>query len=122
NGSSSMASVCGASLSLMDCGVPIRKPVAGIAMGLITEGGKVAILSDILGDEDHLGDMDFKVCGTDKGVTAIQMDIKIDGLSREIMSKALSQAKEGRATILKQMAEAIAAPRAELSLYAPRIT
>ncbi len=96
NGSSSMASVCGASLSLMDCGVPLRRPVAGIAMGLIAEGDKFAILSDILGDEDHLGDMDFKVCGTEKGITAIQMDIKIAGLGRNVMEQALEQAREGR--------------------------
>ena len=122
NGSSSMASVCGGTMALYDCGVPLKSAVAGIAMGLIKEGDDIAILSDILGDEDHLGDMDFKVCGTAKGVTAIQMDIKIDGLSREIMSAALKQAKEGRATILKQMHDAIAEPRKELSLYAPRIT
>ncbi len=122
NGSSSMASVCGGTMALYDCGVPLKHPVAGIAMGLIKEGDDIAILSDILGDEDHLGDMDFKVCGTAKGVTAIQMDIKIEGLSREIMSTALRQAKEGRATILKQMHEAISEPRKELSLFAPRIT
>src|SRR5678809_1580812 len=100
NGSSSMAAVCGGCLSLMDAGVPIVEPVAGIAMGLIKEGEKVAILSDILGDEDHLGDMDFKVTGTSKGVTAIQMDIKVLGLTREILQKALHQAKEGRLHIL----------------------
>ncbi len=122
NGSSSMASVCGGTMALFDCGVPLKHPVAGIAMGLIKEGNDIAVLSDILGDEDHLGDMDFKVCGTAKGVTAIQMDIKIEGLSREIMSTALKQAKDGRANILKQMADAISAPRPELSLYAPRIT
>jgi polyribonucleotide nucleotidyltransferase len=122
NGSSSMASVCGAAMALYDAGVPVKSPVAGIAMGLIKEGNDLAILSDILGDEDHLGDMDFKVCGTAKGVTAIQMDIKIDGLTRTIMSDALMQAKRGRAFILEQMAEAIAKPRAELSLWAPRIT
>ena len=122
NGSSSMASVCGGTMALFDCGVPLKHPVAGIAMGLIKEGDDIAVLSDILGDEDHLGDMDFKVCGTDKGVTAIQMDIKIEGLSREIMAQALKQAKDGRAIILKQMADAINAPRAELSQYAPRIT
>ncbi|MEK7738165.1 MAG: polyribonucleotide nucleotidyltransferase, partial [Pseudomonadota bacterium] len=122
NGSSSMATVCGGTMALYDCGVPLKHPVAGIAMGLIKEGNDIAILSDILGDEDHLGDMDFKVCGTAAGVTAIQMDIKIEGLSREIMSTALKQAKEGRATILKQMHDAISAPRAELSLFAPRIT
>ncbi|HEY4222135.1 MAG TPA: S1 RNA-binding domain-containing protein, partial [Myxococcota bacterium] len=119
---SSMASVCGGTMALFDCGVPLKSPVAGIAMGLIKEGSDIAILSDILGDEDHLGDMDFKVCGTAKGVTAIQMDIKIDGLTRDIMSTALKQAKEGRATILKQMHDAIAAPRSELSPHAPRIT
>jgi polyribonucleotide nucleotidyltransferase len=122
NGSSSMASVCGATMSLFDAGVPVKSPVAGIAMGLIKEGADIAILSDILGDEDHLGDMDFKVCGTAKGITAIQMDIKIDGLTREIMSTALSQAKAGRAIILKQMHDAIPGPRAELSQYAPRMT
>ncbi len=122
NGSSSMASVCGATMSLYDAGVPVKSPVAGIAMGLIKEGQDIAILSDILGDEDHLGDMDFKVCGTAKGVTAIQMDIKIDGLTREIMSTALEQAKAGRAIILKQMADAIAGPREDLSPWAPRMT
>jgi polyribonucleotide nucleotidyltransferase len=121
NGSSSMASVCGGTLSLMDAGVPIHAPVAGIAMGLIKEGEKVAILSDILGDEDHLGDMDFKVTGTQKGVTAIQMDIKVSGLSREILQTALHQAKEGRLHILAEMAKALAAPREELSKHAPRI-
>lgn len=122
NGSSSMASVCGGSLSLMDAGVPISAPVAGIAMGLIKEGDDIAILSDILGDEDHLGDMDFKVAGTAKGVTAIQMDIKITGVTREIMGKALEQAREGRLHILGKMAETLAAPRPDLSPYAPRIT
>ncbi|MDF3068093.1 MAG: pnpA [Polyangiaceae bacterium] len=122
NGSSSMASVCGASLSLMDCGVPIRKPVAGIAMGLIAEGGKVAILSDILGDEDHLGDMDFKVCGTDKGITAIQMDIKIEGLERRVLEQALEQARAGRIHILGKMAETLTVPRVEINRWAPRIT
>jgi polyribonucleotide nucleotidyltransferase len=122
NGSSSMASVCGAAMSLFDAGVPVKAPVAGIAMGLIKEGNDLAILSDILGDEDHLGDMDFKVCGTDKGITAIQMDIKIDGLTRQIMADALDQAKRGRAVILKQMHEAISKPRTELSPFAPRIT
>ena len=121
NGSSSMASVCGGTLSLMDAGVPILAPVAGIAMGLIKEGEKVAILSDILGDEDHLGDMDFKVTGTSKGVCAIQMDIKVLGLTREILTTALHQAKEGRIHILGKMAEALAAPREELSKHAPRI-
>ncbi|WP_298435299.1 polyribonucleotide nucleotidyltransferase [Geobacter sp.] len=122
NGSSSMASVCGGALSMMDAGVPIKAPVAGIAMGLIKEGDDVAILSDILGDEDHLGDMDFKVAGTAEGVTAIQMDIKITGVTREIMGKALAQAKEGRLHILGKMAETLPASRAELSPHAPRIT
>ncbi|HMJ55434.1 MAG TPA: polyribonucleotide nucleotidyltransferase [Polyangiaceae bacterium] len=122
NGSSSMAAVCGGCLSLMDAGVPIKSPVAGIAMGLISDGARIAVLSDILGDEDHLGDMDFKVCGTERGITAIQMDIKIAGLSREILASALEQAKEGRQHILGKMLEALAAPRPELSKYAPRIT
>lgn len=122
NGSSSMASVCGSSLALMDAGAPITDAVAGIAMGLIKEGDDVAVLSDILGDEDHLGDMDFKVTGTKAGVTALQMDIKITGVNREIMGKALEQAREGRIHILGKMAEALAAPRADLSQYAPRIT
>lgn len=122
NGSSSMASVCGASLSLMDAGVPVATPVAGIAMGLIKEGDDVAVLSDILGDEDHLGDMDFKVTGTDSGVAALQMDIKITGVDRAIMKQALEQAREGRLHILGKMTEAISASRSELSPYAPRIT
>jgi polyribonucleotide nucleotidyltransferase len=122
NGSSSMASVCGGTLSLMDAGVPIKTPVAGIAMGLIKEGDRVAVLSDILGDEDHLGDMDFKICGSRAGVTAVQMDIKIQGLTREILETALSQARDARLHILGKMAEALAAPRPELSLHAPRIT
>jgi polyribonucleotide nucleotidyltransferase len=122
NGSSSMAAVCGGCLSLMDAGVPIKSPVAGIAMGLISDGDRVAILSDILGDEDHLGDMDFKVCGTERGITAIQMDIKIAGLSRDILSRALEQAKEGRKFILGKMLETLQSPRADLSKYAPRIT
>jgi polyribonucleotide nucleotidyltransferase len=122
NGSSSMASVCGGCLSMMDAGVPIKSPVAGIAMGLISDGDRVAILSDILGDEDHLGDMDFKVCGTDRGITAIQMDIKIAGLSREILSRALDQAKDGRKHILGKMLEALPTARTELSKWAPRIT
>ncbi|HEX9297166.1 MAG TPA: polyribonucleotide nucleotidyltransferase [Polyangiaceae bacterium] len=122
NGSSSMAAVCGGCLSLMDAGVPIKSPVAGIAMGLISDGDRIAVLSDILGDEDHLGDMDFKVCGTERGITAIQMDIKISGLSRDILSRALEQAKEGRKHILGKMLEALPAPRADLSKYAPRIT
>jgi polyribonucleotide nucleotidyltransferase len=121
NGSSSMASVCGASLSLMDAGVPITAPVAGVAMGLIKEETRFAVLTDILGDEDHLGDMDFKVAGTEKGVTALQMDIKIEGINREIMDAALKQAREGRIHILGIMNQAISAPRAELSEYAPRI-
>jgi polyribonucleotide nucleotidyltransferase len=121
NGSSSMAAVCGGCLSLMDAGVPIVEPVGGIAMGLIKEGEKVAVLSDILGDEDHLGDMDFKVTGTKHGITALQMDIKIHGLSREILQKALHQARDGRLHILGKMAEALAAPREELSRHAPRI-
>jgi polyribonucleotide nucleotidyltransferase len=122
NGSSSMASVCGATLSLMDAGVPLKAPVAGIAMGLVKEGDAIAILSDILGDEDHLGDMDFKVCGTKKGITSIQMDIKISGLTTEIMARALEQARVGRLHILGKMAETIAEPRKEISQYAPRIT
>jgi polyribonucleotide nucleotidyltransferase len=122
NGSSSMASVCGGCMSLMDAGVPVKAAVAGIAMGLIKEGDKVAILSDILGDEDHLGDMDFKVAGTSEGVTALQMDIKIGGVTKEIMKKALSQAREGRLFILGKMAETLAAARAEMSPFAPRIT
>lgn len=122
NGSSSMAAVCGGTLSMMDAGIPIKAPVAGIAMGLIKEGDDVAILSDILGDEDHLGDMDFKVAGTAEGVTALQMDIKIAGVSREIMKKALEQAREGRLHILGKMAETITETRSDLSSYAPRIT
>jgi polyribonucleotide nucleotidyltransferase len=121
NGSSSMATVCGASLSLMDAGVPIKAPVAGVAMGLIKEDKRFAVLTDIIGDEDHLGDMDFKVAGTTNGVTALQMDIKIEGINKEIMEVALKQAKEGRLHILGEMAKAISAPRAELSEYAPRI-
>src|SRR5579884_823980 len=121
NGSSSMASVCGGTLALMDAGVPIVRPVAGIAMGLILEGSRVQILSDILGLEDHLGDMDFKVTGTEQGVTAFQLDIKIGGLTIAIMKQALEQAKQGRMHILGKMLEALSAPRAELSSYAPRI-
>jgi polyribonucleotide nucleotidyltransferase len=121
NGSSSMATVCGASLSLMDAGVPIKAPVAGIAMGLIHEDGEVAVLSDILGDEDHFGDMDFKVAGTADGVTAIQMDIKIRGISKEILEKVLHQACEGKLYILGRMAETIPEPRKDLSRHAPRI-
>ena len=121
NGSSSMASVCGGSLALFDAGVPMKAAVAGVAMGLIKEGKKYAILTDILGTEDHLGDMDFKVAGTRDGITSIQMDIKIEGLDLKIMEEALSQAKEGRLHILGEMDKALAAPRAELSKYAPRI-
>src|SRR5881392_2132605 len=121
NGSSSMASVCGASLALMDAGVPLKRPTAGIAMGLILEGSRYAVLSDILGDEDHLGDMDFKVAGTDFGVTSLQMDIKIAGITEEIMRVALSQAKDGRAHILGEMARVIGSPREQLSQFAPRI-
>ncbi|MBI5903557.1 MAG: polyribonucleotide nucleotidyltransferase [Deltaproteobacteria bacterium] len=122
NGSSSMATVCGASLSLMDAGVPTTGHVAGIAMGLIKEGDEAVVLSDILGDEDHLGDMDFKVAGTENGVTALQMDIKIGGVTPEILKEALYQAKEGRLHILGKMRSAIETPRADLSAYAPRIT
>ena len=121
NGSSSMATVCGATLSLMDAGVPIKAPVAGIAMGLILENGEAAVLSDILGDEDHFGDMDFKVAGTAEGVTAIQMDIKVGGLSKEIMGRVLDQSREGRLYILGKMKETIAEPRKDLSRHAPRI-
>jgi polyribonucleotide nucleotidyltransferase len=121
NGSSSMATVCGTSLSLMDAGVPLRAPVAGIAMGLILEGKKYAVLSDILGDEDHLGDMDFKVAGTENGVTALQMDIKIAGITEEIMQIALRQAKDGRLHILQEMANALTAARPQLGEHAPRI-
>jgi polyribonucleotide nucleotidyltransferase len=122
NGSSSMASVCGASLSLMDAGVPVKDPVAGVAMGLVSEGDDVAILTDIIGDEDHFGDMDFKVTGTKSGITALQMDIKIDGLKKEIMGKALYQAREARMHILNEMDKAISQSRSEISKYAPRIT
>ena len=121
NGSSSMASVCGGCLSLMDAGVPMKAHVAGIAMGLIKDGNRFAVLTDILGDEDHLGDMDFKVCGTSKGITALQMDIKIKGLSRDIMDKAMAQARDGRLHILGEMSKAINAPRTQMSQYAPRI-
>ncbi len=120
NGSSSMASVCGTSLALMDAGVPVRAPVAGIAMGLVKDGDRYAVLSDILGDEDHLGDMDFKVAGTTDGLTALQMDIKIDGITREIMQNALQQARAGRLHILDVMRQEIAEPRPDLSAYAPR--
>jgi len=121
NGSSSMATVCGSTLSLMDAGVPIKAPVAGIAMGLILEDGEMAVLSDILGDEDHFGDMDFKVAGTAEGITAIQMDIKVRGISKEIMSRVLDQAQEGRFYILNKMKETIPEPRKDLSKHAPRI-
>ena len=122
NGSSSMATVCGSTLALMDAGVPIKAPVAGIAMGLIKEGDEFAVLSDILGDEDHLGDMDFKVTGTANGITAFQMDTKISGVPREIMSRALNQAREGRLHILSEMLKTIPSVRTEMSEYAPRIT
>ena len=121
NGSSSMATVCGGCLSMMDAGVPVTRPVSGIAMGLILEGDKFAVLSDILGDEDHLGDMDFKVAGTEKGITTMQMDIKVAGITQEIMGKALEQAKAGRAHILGEMTKALGSARTELSAHAPRI-
>jgi polyribonucleotide nucleotidyltransferase len=121
NGSSSMATVCGSSLALMDAGVPVTDAVAGIAMGLVKEGGEFIVLSDILGDEDHLGDMDFKVTGSNRGITAFQMDVKISGVNREILKKALDQAKAGRLHILEKMKEAIEKPRSELSPYAPRV-
>jgi polyribonucleotide nucleotidyltransferase len=121
NGSSSMASVCGGSLAMMDAGIPIKAPVAGIAMGMIKDGDRVAILSDILGSEDHLGDMDFKVTGTLNGINALQMDIKVDGLDRELLGKALEQAKAGRMHILGEMDKALQTPRDEMSKYAPRI-
>jgi polyribonucleotide nucleotidyltransferase len=121
NGSSSMATVCGASLALMDAGVPLKSPVAGIAMGLIKEGERFAVLSDILGDEDHLGDMDFKVAGTAAGVTSLQMDIKIQGITEEIMKVALDQAKDGRLHILGEMSKALGSARAEIGEHAPRI-
>jgi polyribonucleotide nucleotidyltransferase len=121
NGSSSMASVCGSSLALMDAGVPIKTPVAGIAMGLVKEGDNYVVLSDILGDEDHLGDMDFKVAGTSNGISALQMDIKIQGITEDIMKTALAQAKQGRLHILGEMAHALTAPRPELSDFAPRL-
>jgi polyribonucleotide nucleotidyltransferase len=122
NGSSSMATVCGATLSMLDAGVPMKAMAAGIAMGLIEQDGKIAILSDILGDEDHLGDMDFKVCGTDKGITAVQMDIKLTGVSRQTLEAALDQAREGRLHILNEMRKVISEPRSEVSRWAPRIT
>jgi polyribonucleotide nucleotidyltransferase len=121
NGSSSMASVCGSSLALMDAGVPVKAPVAGIAMGLVKEGERFVVLSDILGDEDHLGDMDFKVAGSAEGISALQMDIKIEGITEEIMKIALAQAKQGRLHILGEMAKGLSAPRAELSDFAPRL-
>jgi polyribonucleotide nucleotidyltransferase len=121
NGSSSMASVCGGALAMMDAGVPLKRPVSGIAMGLILEGDEFTVLSDILGDEDHLGDMDFKVAGTSEGITTMQMDIKVAGITREIMAQALSQAKEGRAHILAEMTKALGSARTELSAHAPRI-
>jgi polyribonucleotide nucleotidyltransferase len=122
NGSSSMATVCGGTLAMMDAGIQIKSPVAGVAMGLIMLKDKYAVLTDILGDEDHLGDMDFKVCGTERGVTAIQMDIKISGLTREVVEKALSQARTARLHVLSKMNEALATPRPDLSAHAPRIT
>ncbi|NUN23398.1 MAG: polyribonucleotide nucleotidyltransferase, partial [Candidatus Jettenia caeni] len=121
NGSSSMATVCGGTLSMMDAGIPIIAPVAGIAMGLVKEGDDVRILSDILGTEDHLGDMDFKVAGTEKGVTALQMDIKISGITQEVMQSALAQAKEGRLFIIKELIKVIEKPRADISVYAPKL-
>ena len=121
NGSRSMASVCGTSLSLMDAGVPLKAPVAGVAMGLIKEGERFAVLTDIMGDEDHLGDMDFKVAGTAAGINALRMDIKMEGITAEIMETALHQAKEGRLHILGEMNKVISAPRGEMSEYAPRI-
>jgi polyribonucleotide nucleotidyltransferase len=121
NGSSSMATVCAGTLALMDAGVPIKAPVAGVAMGLVMEGEKYRVLTDILGSEDALGDMDFKVCGTAQGVTALQMDIKVGGITPQIMREALAQARDGRLHILSKMAEVLAAPRPELSPTAPRI-
>jgi polyribonucleotide nucleotidyltransferase len=121
NGSSSMASVCGASLAMMDAGVPLKAPVAGIAMGLVKEGDRFSVLTDILGDEDHLGDMDFKVAGTEDGITALQMDIKIQGITREIMDIALGQAKDARLHILGEMNKVIGTPREEMSEWAPTI-
>jgi polyribonucleotide nucleotidyltransferase len=121
NGSSSMASVCGGTLSMMDAGVPLKAPVAGVAMGLVMEGNKYAILSDIAGAEDHYGDMDFKVTGTKEGITALQMDIKIGGINAQIMAEALEQAKKGRLFILSVMEKALAAPREDISAHAPRI-
>ena len=121
NGSSSMATVCGASLALMDAGVPIKEPVAGIAMGLIKEGDDFSVLSDILGDEDHLGDMDFKVAGTKDGITSLQMDIKITGITFEIMEQALKQAKDGRIHILGEMNKALSESRADVGQHTPKM-
>ncbi|HXN11107.1 MAG TPA: S1 RNA-binding domain-containing protein, partial [Steroidobacteraceae bacterium] len=121
NGSSSMASVCGSSLALMDAGVPLKAPVAGVAMGLVLEGARFQVLTDILGDEDHLGDMDFKVAGTREGVTALQMDIKVEGITPEIMRVALRQARVGRLHILDEMGKVLQAPRATMSEWAPSI-
>jgi polyribonucleotide nucleotidyltransferase len=121
NGSSSMASVCGSSLAMMDAGVPLKAPVAGIAMGLVKEGNDFVVLSDILGDEDHLGDMDFKVAGSAEGISALQMDIKIDGITEEIMKVALEQAKRGRLHILGEMGKALSTARTEMSEFAPRL-
>src|SRR4030095_10184132 len=121
NGSSSMASVCGSSLALMDAGVPSKAAVAGVAMGLVKEGDRFQVLTDILGDEDHLGDMDFKVAGTNDGVTALQMDIKINGITREIMQGALAQARKARLHILDKMNVVLSAPRANMSEWAPTI-
>jgi polyribonucleotide nucleotidyltransferase len=121
NGSSSMASVCGGCLAMMDAGVPVKAHVAGVAMGLILDGNRFAVLTDILGDEDHLGDMDFKVAGTANGITALQMDIKVQGITKEIMQVALAQAKEGRLHILSKMQEAMGSVRTELSAHAPRM-
>jgi polyribonucleotide nucleotidyltransferase len=121
NGSTSMASVCGSTMSLMDAGVPIKRPVAGAAMGLIKDGDRIAILTDIQGMEDHLGDMDFKVAGTEKGITALQMDIKISGVNREVLQRALAQAKDARTFIMGKMLQAIPTHREELSPFAPRI-
>lgn len=121
NGSSSMATVCSGTMALMDAGIQLKKPVSGIAMGLITDGKDYAVLSDILGDEDHLGDMDFKVTGTDKGITACQMDIKVKGLSHEILISALKQAREGRLHILDKLTETIAQPNEDVKAHAPKI-
>jgi polyribonucleotide nucleotidyltransferase len=121
NGSSSMATVCAGTLSLMDAGIQMIRPVSGIAMGLITDGDRYAVLSDILGDEDHLGDMDFKVTGTSVGITACQMDIKIDGLKYEIMEAALAQARDGRLHILGKLIETLATPKEDVKAYAPKI-